>query len=105
MEANDERYDVAVSSTIERPEFLLYGNLFGDRRQNSLSLSQTTMETPFSKAQGHSKLNKCPVSTFTVLNFSFRLSPYVIQVILGAVSVIGTIPALVHSSFYVYLCN
>ena len=27
--------------------------------------------------------------------FAFRLSPYVIQTILGAVSVVGTVPALV----------
>jgi len=30
------------------------------------------------------------------LSLSSRLSPYVIQVILGGVSVVGTIPALVH---------
>ena len=30
MEAYDEWYDVAVYSTVERPEFLLYDNRFGD---------------------------------------------------------------------------
>ena len=29
MEAYDQRYDVAVCSTVERPEFLLYVILFG----------------------------------------------------------------------------
>ena len=68
MEAYDQRYDVAVYSTIERPEFLLYVILFGIVVGTQHSLSKTTMETPFSKAQGHSKLYTCSLFT-SLLNF------------------------------------
>ena len=43
-----------------------------------------------------------------LVNFSFSLSPYAVQVILGAVSVIGTIPALVSwyiFFIYTYVCT
>jgi hypothetical protein len=106
MEAYDQRYDVAVFATTERPEFLLYDNLFGDRRQNSHSLPQTTMETPFSKPQGHSKLNKCPVSTSTVLisrsgylRMSSKLSLVLCQ--LSALS----LPWYIFLSMYICVTN
>ena len=67
MEAYDQRYDVAVYSTIERPEFLLYVILFGIVVGTQHSLSKTTMETPFSKAQGHSKLDIYSLLTYFLL--------------------------------------
>ena len=52
--AYDQRYDVAVCSTVqvERPEFLFYVILFGIIIVNTHILSQTTIETPFSQSAG-----------------------------------------------------
>jgi hypothetical protein len=100
MEAYHQRHDVTIYSTVEWTEFLLYGDPLGIIVKYS-SLSQTTMEIPFSKAQGHSKLDMCFALNVLFIKPWSRLSPYVIQVILGAVSVIGTIPALVY---FLFIC-
>lgn len=60
------------------------------------------LETPFLKVQGCSQL-MCSRSYVLFSNPLTSLSPYVIQVILGAVSVVGTIPALVYVSL-IYVC-
>ena len=95
MEAYDQRYDVAVCSTVERPEFLLYVILFGVIVKKTLILFLRLLwRHLFPKRRD--RVSSTRGSSLLRVDFSFRLSPYVIQVILGAVSVVGTVPALVR---------
>ena len=102
MEAYDQRYDVAVCSTVERPEFLLYVILFGVIFKTLILFLRLLWGHLFPKRRD--RVSSTRGSSLLRVNFSFRLSPYVIQVILGAVSVVGTVPALVRRRKSVRLC-
>ena len=94
MEAYDRRYDVATYSTVERPKSLWYAILFGISVKTDVFSLRLLWRTPFFPKRRDTVSSTRPPFVLLVTNFSFRLSPYVIQVTLGAVLVIGTVPAL-----------